>query len=414
MRSLLAWLDHDTEAHERSQRMLALFDEKDARDELGLGGIRDAFSDLFFPGTSTIQTRVRYMFFVPWVYQLLETQGVSSSDAAKRARDLELRLTPALKAGCDDDEWGIFGVSAGRTLKRLPSMAYWSGLAEWGIRRYGGSRGQYHAGLDVILEGRRLTKGRKERALDHGDDSDTVDALRYETWHPKLPKAPQGFPDEPLDFRLTREEATFLRDRIIENCADSLLARLLQLEQVDEAANAPWEIGRAKLSDNQQSNLELARLFSLVVHGAAFLYNLELARELRNDQWIARYEGKLSDWGAEITRELDTIRAWAGDLGPLWTTVMGRGYRITPATRSFVERWAQLAVGHRGEVQDHPQARRLVRQRERQMKGTRSRFDNRRARENWGGAAGVARLRFRWDIGKLYVREICDGLRRSE
>ena len=65
MPSLLSWVDHDSAARERSLRILALFQEKETRDELGLGGVRDAFADRLFPGTSTIQTRLRYMLFVP-------------------------------------------------------------------------------------------------------------------------------------------------------------------------------------------------------------------------------------------------------------------------------------------------------------------------------------------------------------
>ena len=58
MQPTLAWLDFNTADRERTQRVLALFEERDTRDELGLGGIRDSFSDHFFPGTSTIQTRL--------------------------------------------------------------------------------------------------------------------------------------------------------------------------------------------------------------------------------------------------------------------------------------------------------------------------------------------------------------------
>ena len=50
----------------RTLHILLLFQEKDSREELGLVAIRDSFADSLFPGTSTIQTRLRYMFFVPW------------------------------------------------------------------------------------------------------------------------------------------------------------------------------------------------------------------------------------------------------------------------------------------------------------------------------------------------------------
>ena len=33
---------------------------------MGLGSLRDALSDALFPGTSYLQTRLRYVLFVPW------------------------------------------------------------------------------------------------------------------------------------------------------------------------------------------------------------------------------------------------------------------------------------------------------------------------------------------------------------
>src|SRR6202035_6164310 len=76
MQPTFAWLDFNTAERERTQRILALFEERETRDELGLGAIRDSFADHLFPGTSTIQTRLRYLFFVPWIYQDLERRRI--------------------------------------------------------------------------------------------------------------------------------------------------------------------------------------------------------------------------------------------------------------------------------------------------------------------------------------------------
>ena len=65
MPSSIAWIDFDAEAHQRAQRILTLFQERDTRDELGFGTIRDSIADTLFPGTSTIHTRLRYMLFIP-------------------------------------------------------------------------------------------------------------------------------------------------------------------------------------------------------------------------------------------------------------------------------------------------------------------------------------------------------------
>jgi hypothetical protein len=58
MQPTLAWLDFNSAEQEQTQGVLALFEERDTRDELGLGGNRDSFADHSFPGTSTIQTRL--------------------------------------------------------------------------------------------------------------------------------------------------------------------------------------------------------------------------------------------------------------------------------------------------------------------------------------------------------------------
>ena len=38
----LSWVDHDQEARNRVEKILALLNEREARDELGLGPIRDS------------------------------------------------------------------------------------------------------------------------------------------------------------------------------------------------------------------------------------------------------------------------------------------------------------------------------------------------------------------------------------
>ena len=68
MPSLIAWLDSTPEEQKAARELVAMFSDKESRDELGIGPIRDAFSDLLFPGTSVLQTRARYYLFVPWCY----------------------------------------------------------------------------------------------------------------------------------------------------------------------------------------------------------------------------------------------------------------------------------------------------------------------------------------------------------
>lgn len=138
MPSSLTWLDHDGAAHDRSLRILALFREKDSRDELGLGSIRDSFADALFPGTSTIMTRRRYMLFVPWIYTHLEGRQVPAREFGHRARQLELALVTPLLG--NEDAGGVFGKNAKGDLQRLPSSVYWAVRLRTGRSSTSGTR----------------------------------------------------------------------------------------------------------------------------------------------------------------------------------------------------------------------------------------------------------------------------------
>ena len=112
MPSVLAWLDHDEAERRRMQEVIELFRERDTVDELGIGSVRDAFSNLLFPGTSVLQSRARYFLFVPWIYLELERRHVSSAEIAARARRDEVRLINALIEGGEGDGSGVIGAVA--------------------------------------------------------------------------------------------------------------------------------------------------------------------------------------------------------------------------------------------------------------------------------------------------------------
>src|SRR5262245_20576735 len=141
MPSTFTWLDYSEADRRKMLDVINAFREKETRDELGFGSVRDAFADSLFPGTSTIQTRARYFLFVPWIYLRLEHERVSPSDIARQARRDEVRLIEALLRGGETSEGdGVIGRRARAALQRLPSSVYWLGLATWGIRCFDGSQ----------------------------------------------------------------------------------------------------------------------------------------------------------------------------------------------------------------------------------------------------------------------------------
>lgn len=389
MTSSLSWLDHDPEERERTQRILALFRQREVRDELGFGGIRDSISDQLFPGTSTIQTRLRYMLLVPWMYRSFEEKRVPSREVPALRRKFELALIEPLLAS--DDLAGVFGRTAKGGLKRLPSSVYWAGLRAWGILRPRVTQEQYHRSLDALYRARANARHHDETAP---DGPQTV------TWHPKLPDPPKGFPEK-LDLKVTREEAEFLLDRLVTSQKQSLLAFLAAQCDPTEV-DFPWEHPDLHLfRDEHRELLHHGRLFSEAMYGAAALYNLMLAEEAGRSN-IDEYRADISAWAVELP--LADLSAW--NLQRFWFLVVDRGHAISLTTRHFVETWIGLTVAHRGQVSDNPQARQLIETRENSLKLGRSRFRNRRALDQWGGRAGLFRMGYRWNNAKVFLRDL--------
>lgn len=395
MPSSLAWVDHDVQARDRSLRILALFKEKDTRDELGLGAIRDSLADQLFPGTSTIQTRLRYFLFVPWVYQQLEAVKVPAFEFAARARRRELALVGALLEG--DDQAGVFGKDAGGQLKRLPSSVYWAGLGSWGIRRFDLSQEQYHRSVDALY------RARAKQGTRRAEGSESPDTL---TWHSRMPKAPAGFPTA-LDFRLAPDEAEFLRDRMAMAHPKSLLAHLALDGRPAEADFAWTHPDLATFPPAIGELLDHAQRFSDAMAGAAILYNALLAELDDGHEGLADERRQdLREWLLEI--DTDGLSRW--DLKRFWELVLDRGHRITPATQAFVESWVQAVRHSPNPLGDDPQVRDLVRRREMILKKARSRFANREARQQWSGRAGMGRMAFRWPNARVLLEDLFAGL----
>ncbi len=404
MSSALTWIDHDAKSRERTLRILALFQEKESRDELGLGSVRDSFADRLFPGISTIQTRLRYMLFVPWIYQDLEEQKLPAEYFALEADKLERDLVQPLLAS--DDQAGVFGSTAGKKLKRLPSSVYWSGLGIWGIRLTPFSQDEYHRRIDETYRHRRNLQALEKDAQARGDDIE-IEKRKSLNWHPRLPVRPQEFPLE-ANFALSREEAEFIRDRIQDTCPHSLLA-FLALHYKPADTQTPWEYpDYDSFAGQHKELLTHARLFSAVMHGAALLYNLQLAQLGHYDELAAKHQARFREWITTLPRE--EIRAWP--VSRLWELTRGHNYTITHQTILFVEQWIDHTRYSPNLLTD-TEALNLIKRREMKLKGTRSRFNNRRALDQWGGYSGVGRLVYRWPNVQVFLKDLHQGLNRE-
>lgn len=400
MPSTFTWLDYSEHERRKMLDVIELFGERTTRDELGLGGIRDAFADRLFPGTSTIQTRARYFLFVPWLYRSLEGKGVSSARIRERARRAEIALIGALERS--GDLRGLVGRRKKENVQRLPSSIYWLGLATWGIRTFSGSQDEYHRSLDAFYERRRA---RPHRRVDFEGESEDEELIV--NWDPGLPEAPEGFPEE-ASFVLRPEDAEYLRERVLAHCPDSLLAHLLRERiAVDEAAFA-WAL--RPLPSTLQRIVDHGRNFSECIHGAQLLYNLILAEKKRAEELYDWFRSRFDTWGSLIQSNAARLHAW--NRREFWEIVHRENPRLSPRARAFVDGWIDRALeaSDPAALGDDAAARRLVEHREIQLKKGLARVRGGRALELWGEASGDAQIDLRWTAARRIVADILEGL----
>lgn len=383
--------------------VLDMFREQDTRDELGIGVIRDAFADLLFPGTTTIQTRARYFLFVPWIYLSLEQKRVSTARFAIRLRQDETYLTRCLLA--NDESEGVIGRVSGDKLQRLPSNIYWLGLRSWGIRLFPGGQSEYHRSVDSFYAsiGRALS-AREEHSEEFG--------LRR-NWQGGIPRAPEGFPVS-ATLQLTREESRYLCERIIaaetHTGEESMLAFLARRGEA-VACDFAWVHPLAPEAPGHiQRWLEHMRCFSECVHGGALLYNYMLARLDRRDELVDEYRGALAAWSSMIDEREAALARW--DRDDFWRLVSESGAIVSRWTRDFVDDWFGVALdpARRASLISDVPAQSLIEQRERRLKRGRARLVNKRALENWSGYSGTGRLAFRWNVASRLLDDIYEGL----
>lgn len=405
MPSTFTWLDHSDSERRRVLDAIEQFKETDTRDELGLGPLRDGFADLFFPGTSTIQTRARYFLFVPWIYQRIEKQGAVDR-IAERVRKEEVKLMDALVAS--GETRGVIGRDSGAATKRLPSSLYWFGLYALGLRTIRGSQEQYHRRLAQPL--------RHVRDVLRDDDGDSVDGPGARPWQPRLPPAPPDFPAG-VSFTLSPTEAHYLAERIAIAAPKSLLAFLVRHGRTLECS-FPWAHPQLEeFPSDVRDALRHAQLLAETMHGASLMYNLMLSEELPpgegREERVEAYRARYQQWMVELEAKPHMLRTW--DRRAFWE-LAHRVANVKQSTKQFIESWINLAPWDSRLLPENDTGiRSLIRERELCLKGRgRARLGNPRALENWNGGSGTARLSFRWGPAVRLLEDIHSAIGGSD
>lgn len=380
----VGWIDFSSKDREKAMAVIDLMKENGAVDELGIGVVRDRLADILFPGTSTIQTRAKYFFIVPWCMIEAEKNFKNKVDYLKRLNNIETDVIKALIKNEPSNTTGIIGKDSIGTLKRKPSEIYWNGLRTYNIMPFNISRNQYISSI----------KTNKNHDVEEGDDKDSYyldnDEIRWNITKPRKNWK------ENLTLSLTKEESEFLKEKIARYHPNSLYSYIINNKDISLEDEDIYDLTfKNTLPEVVRNDLDLALNFGKVIHGAHIRYNIILRQ--KNSVEIEDYEDYWNQWCNEMSQfnwdkfNIDRIYEFA---------------QTTKGTKEFIEGWFK-ATRELDNI-NLGQLDKMIEAREYSLKGQRAKL------KNYGNVdvskwVGLGMLEYRWRNVKTLVKDIKDG-----
>ena len=280
----LGWIDFSQEDRKKVLDVINLLQEPGAVDEIGIGLIRDAFANLFFPGTSTVQTIAKYFLIVPYILKEA-TEGRYGNDLGhilRRIDQEEKMCGIRLMQNCPGEE-GIIGrrVLPNGWVARKPSDIYWNGIRTYGICTQDLTIPDlWKASLALKAQPPAAGIGNPGDAAtdEKGDDADAGREIAAQLF--SVPDDYYSDWRSDLSVRLTKSEAVFLREKIETNTSSSLLCYLLKnnvnVERYDSFEALYADLHNA-LPTELCRTMKLACAFNRLVYAARVRYNYVLS-----------------------------------------------------------------------------------------------------------------------------------------
>lgn len=278
----LGWIDFSKSERSKILSVLDLLQENGTLDELGIAPVRDGFSNIFFPGTSTIQTRAKYFLIVPYALKDLERSSEANPNVLRRTLDAIERECGECLLDQNRSEIGIIGgrsLLRGQWVKRAPVEIYWNGLRQYRIFTGGNLTLTEYLRTSCALKKRKSTLKKLGNRNDNSeenecDDKDAGSSGSFQFWN-----LPTHYPEwqDDLKMGLSAAEAGFLKKQIIANYPDTMLGFILRenLTQVLDCENfdelAEWI---DVFPEHIQEDYALALQFSHFLYIVRVAYNI--------------------------------------------------------------------------------------------------------------------------------------------
>ena len=392
----LGWIDFSKEDRQKALDVINLLSEQGAVDELGIGIVRDAFANYFFPGTSTIQTRAKYFLIVPYILRdAVDGRYGKDVNRILRAIDAEEKECGIKLLEANPKAEGVIGtrVLPKGWVARKPSDIYWNGIRTYGIFcDYGLSIPEYVSlavKLNTQKSSAKLGNRNDEAEENEKDDSDAGDIMNVSFWN--LPIYHDNWRDN-LTIELTNEEAFYLDKQIQKGAKGTLLEYVLK-NRIDMNKYEDFVSMAAELSEKVEEKLafmmKLACEFNNLVYMARVRFNVMLSEE--------ENEVAVSEWDRlkpQVKRRANV------DLSAVFHELELHN----PGTYLFLSKLQEAF-----KALDIDAADELIKKRERQLKGINRAKLNRTKEFDHSKWVGGGELDYRFSNARRIINDIYSG-----
>lgn len=251
----IGFVNFNTEEKKRVAKMMQLLQESEAIEELGIGRVRDHFSNTLFPGTSTLQHHAKYFVVMPSLYYHTAFKSRKFQNLAEVSRyikEAEVQITRQMAKWDNNQinttETGITGINTlkdalndyNKYVKYDPAYIYGSGLARYGIIPDTGVER-----LILELNKKHYADPHNKGALKNEDTTEDADDLTGDKQVIKTcGESYDFFNGKTMPLALTEKEASFMKDRIHSSCDGTMLAYL-----IDSKYELPERIGYFEIEE---------------------------------------------------------------------------------------------------------------------------------------------------------------------
>jgi len=310
----IGYINFGTEEKNNLYKVIQSIRDHHAIDELGIGRIRDAFSNKMFPGMSVLQGRAKYFVLLPSMYLEAEKAHYKTIEEVRsKVLDMEIKLTRQLLIGTPrkDDQLSITGSSLidkaekdkSQYVKYDPSYIYWGGLVTYGFVKSDSSV------YRLIFE-RSLARQNNPQKYTKSDENDTADSTDLAGTMQLFDTGGLKYVFDgktPIDIFLTKKEAEFLKKRIelSDNSKGTLLAYLLNndiplLDNYQDLEQVWNELPESYLYTYRLS-ARFSRYIFLLRIFYNYLYDTRTATKEVADSQLKDYEDYFNDHKEEFT-----------------------------------------------------------------------------------------------------------------